>query len=124
MSLKLRDYQGQAILNIHERWEAGGTRVPAVMATGRGRTGAFHILLDEWLNGHPGERALISAPTAELIEQAVQKVKAVAPGRRVGVVKAAQNDVRAEVIVSSRQTLASAKRREQVKRVGLVIVDE
>src|ERR1044072_1529907 len=124
MSLKLRDYQGQAILNIHERWEAGDTRVPVVRARGVGKAVVFASLLDEWLNGHPGQRALIIAHTDELIEQAVQKVKAVAPGRRLGVVKAAHDNVLAEVIVSSQQTLASAKRREQVKRVGLVIVDE
>jgi superfamily II DNA or RNA helicase len=39
-------------------------------------------------------------------------------------VKATQNEVHAEVISASVQTLRNAKRREQLKHVGLIIVDE
>lgn len=125
MSLKLRDYQREAITEINRRRvEDGHTRIPLVLATGLGKTVIFTTFVDEWLAVNPGRRALIIAHTDELIEQAAAKMRAVAPGRRVGIVKANQNEVLAEIVVSSRQTLASKARRDQLRHVGLIIVDE
>lgn len=123
MSLKLRDYQTQAIAAVKAR-EAPGACVPIVLATGLGKTVIFTSYVTDWLDRNPGRRALIIVHTDELAEQALTKMRQVAPHRRAGMVKAGRNDVHAEIIVSSRQTLGSARRREQLKRVGLIVIDE
>lgn len=124
MTFKLRDYQEQAIADLDRRFAAGDVRVPLVAATGLGKTQIFTTYADRWLAENPGRRVLIIAHTDELISQAHKRARQIAPGRRIGIVKANQNETLAEIIVSSRQTLGSAKRREQIKRVGLIIVDE
>lgn len=123
MSLALRDYQVQAITAIKAREEPGAC-VPIVLATGLGKTVIFTSYVTDWLDRNAGQRALIIVHTDELAEQALAKMRQVAPHRRAGMVKAGRNDVHAEIIVSSRQTLGSARRREQLKRVGLIVIDE
>ncbi len=122
----LRDYQRDAISNTISRWDTGAVRVPIVLATGLGKTVIFTTLIQEWLARpeNAGKRVLVIAHTNELIEQAAKKMREVAPSVRVGIVKGALNNVTAQVVVSSRQTLASVKRRLQLKRVGLIVIDE
>lgn len=61
-----------------------------------------------------GGRTLILAHRDELISQAEAKVREVWPEADVGVVKAERNEVRAQVVVASVQTLARARRLEQL----------
>jgi superfamily II DNA or RNA helicase len=122
--LKLRDYQSATIRALHTRWDAGDRRVAAVLPTGAGKTVVFSHLVADFVARNPGKRVLILAHTDELVSQAVKKLRDVAPHLRVGVVKASRNDVRAQVIVASVQSLRSEKRRRQIRNVGLVIVDE
>lgn len=124
MSFTLRGYQREAIEHVTSRWSAGAVRVPIVLATGLGKTQIFTTLADEWLAENPGRRVLIIAHTDELIEQAAKRMRQVAPRRRVGIVKAGQDDVFAEIIVSSRQTLASKARRDRLRQVGMIVIDE
>src|SRR4029079_17051487 len=124
MTFTLRDYQNEAIADLRARFEQGDTRVPLVLATGLGKTQIFTTYADQWLDENPGRRVLIIAHTDELITQAHKRARQVAPKRRIGIVKAGLNETLAEVIVSSRQTLGSARRREQIKRVGLIVIDE
>jgi superfamily II DNA or RNA helicase len=79
-------------------------------------------LLDEVLDA--GQRVLIIAHTDELIDQAYRKAKQANPLRRVGIVKSVRNEAHAQIVVSSRQTLQSEKRRNMIRNVGLIIVDE
>jgi superfamily II DNA or RNA helicase len=124
-AMKLRPYQREAIEHVTSRWSAGDVRVPIVLATGLGKTQIFTSLADEWLAVNPGRRALIIAHTDELISQAVKRMKQVAPGRRVGRVQGQMfNETLAEIVVSSRQTLAREARRNQIRNVGLIIIDE
>jgi superfamily II DNA or RNA helicase len=60
-----------------------------------------------------GKRVLVIAHTDELIEQAASKARQRNPHLTVGIVKAGLNQAHAQIVVSSRQTLQSAKRREQ-----------
>lgn len=124
MSFPLREYQRECIDYFHQQWGAGLTRVPGVLATGLGKTVIFTHpdFVEPTLSA--GRRVLIIAHTDELIEQAARKARAANPLRRVGVVKAERNETSANIIVSSRQTLASAKRRAQIRNVGLLIIDE
>lgn len=122
--LALRDYQLKTIREIHTRWDAGHRRVAAVAATGAGKTVMFAHLAEEFLKANPGKRVLILSHTDELVNQAVDKYRQVAPKRTIGIVKAAQNEVHNEVVSASVQSLRSAKRREQIRNVGLIVVDE
>lgn len=123
--LPSRPYQVECGRHFWERVSRGDTRIPSVLATGLGKS---HILVVElvmkWIEENPGKRALIIAHTDELISQLFKKMHDSAPHLPVGIVKAARNDTRARVIVSSRQTLASTKRREQLKDVGFIVIDE
>jgi superfamily II DNA or RNA helicase len=73
-----------------------------------------------------GVPTLILAHRDELITQAADKMLQVWPGADIGVVKAERNEVDHQVVVASVQTLARAKRREQLPadRFGLVVIDE
>jgi superfamily II DNA or RNA helicase len=119
-----RDYQTEAIKDLHSRWDAGDTRVPLVLATGLGKTVIFAHLIADWVHSNVGKRVIVLVHTDELVQQAYKKIKDVAPGLHVGIVKAERNEVTARVIVASVQSLRSAKRREQIRNVGMIIVDE
>lgn len=122
--LPLRDYQAQAIRAIHTKWYAGVTRPATVLPTGAGKTVVFAHLAEQFLAANVGRRVLVLAHTDELVNQAAKRIRDVAPHRSIGIVKAAQNEVHTEIVVASVQTLARAARRDQIRNVGLIIVDE
>lgn len=124
MKLRMREYQREAIDNLRKRWDAGATRVPMVLATGLGKSIIASNLADEWLNDNPGKRVLVVAHTIELIEQMAEHMRRTCPTRRIGIVMGARNNSTAEIVVASRQTLASPARRNRVRGVGMIIVDE
>lgn len=70
------------------------------------------------------DRALVLVHRDELARQALDKIRSVAPDLDVGLVKAESNDVDADVIVASVQTLVNDNRMEQISGIGVVIVDE
>ena len=115
---KLRDYQTKTIKAIHEQWDAGVWRPASVLATGAGKTVVFSHLADEYLRANPGKRVLILSHTDELVNQAAHKMSMVNPDRRIGIVKAERNEVHAEIISASVQSLRSAARRNKLRNVG------
>jgi superfamily II DNA or RNA helicase len=121
MSIRLRDYQDEAVAAIRTDLAEGVTRPACVLPTGGGKTIVFADLAAKEAGRG---KALIIAHRDELITQAADKYRSVNPGARVGIVKAGQNEVDAPVVVSSVQTLARENRRAQLRDVGLVIVDE
>lgn len=131
----LRGYQMSAVVAAWDAITPDVNRVAIEMATGLGKTITFAGLIDEWLlthqyaatnpGGRPCGRALVLVHTNELVDQAVTKLKLVTKGRwSIGVVQASQNEVSADIIVASVQTLAQPGRREQIQDVGLIVVDE
>jgi superfamily II DNA or RNA helicase len=122
--LKPRDYQEAAIDALMRDWEGGASRLAAVLPTGAGKTVVFSHLSSRYVTANGGKRVLILAHTDELVTQAAKKLHAVAPHLKVGIVKAARNEVTATVIVASVQSLRNAARRSMIRNVGLVIVDE
>lgn len=122
--LSLRPYQREAIDAVTAAWRRGMVRPAEVLFTGAGKTVIFSHLSAEWLADNPGRRVLIIVHTQELLDQALQKLRSVAPGLRVGAVQAQRNETLARVIVATVQTLRSARRRAMIRDVGLVIVDE
>ncbi|MFD4786566.1 DEAD/DEAH box helicase [Streptomyces sp. NPDC058459] len=125
MSFTPRPYQLDAIEALRKGWADGRNRLAVVLPTGAGKTVVFSHLAHQMLDSLGGHRVLVIAHREELIEQAASKLLAVDPMLRVGIVKAARDDhADADVIVASVQTLAVARRREAIRDIGLIIVDE
>lgn len=122
--LRLRDYQEECIADLERRFSAGARRVPSVLATGLGKTVILSALIERWLKLNPGKRVLGLAHTEELVFQAAKHMKQANPERRIGIVMADRNEVTAQVIMASVQSLRSPKRRAMIRNVGLIIVDE
>lgn len=118
-ALPLRPYQSDGLDAL-----GVGKRELIALPTGGGKTVMFAHLAARHIAANPNERVLVLVHTDELVAQAHQKITDVAPTLRVGIVKAARDDVDAPVIVASVQTLRNARRRERITDVGLLIVDE
>lgn len=147
--IKLRDYQREAIDAVFAAWSGGMRRPAIVLPTGAGKTVVFSALVREFMGpGYPSRgphpdipgsnilqtarRVMILAHRDELVDQAIAKLRAVMPGVNVGKVKAEDNDIDADVMVCSVQTLAYQSRREALSLtsqrlygpIGLIITDE
>lgn len=123
--IKLRGYQSEAIDATRRKWSEGVRRPAVVLPTGAGKTIVFSHIVTEMRK--LGVRSIILAHRDELIEQAADKLRKVAPDLRVGIWKAARREWRErDVVVASVQSLARAERRAELARFGarLVIVDE
>lgn len=128
--LPLRDYQRAALDAVHDAWYSGVQRPAVVAPTGAGKTVMFaHLIREE--HEATGRRTVVLVHRDELADQAMDKIKQIAPRLVVGKVKAADNDVHADVVVASVQTLARSRRLDQLLEMqdaygtfGLVIVDE
>lgn len=103
---------------------SGEQRTALVLATGAGKTVIFSEFIRQWRERYPGEPVLVLAHRSELLSQAADKIRLWAPGTRVGTVQAGLNQVWADVIVASQQTLSRSSRLEKIPRVSLVVVDE
>lgn len=122
--LKLRDYQREAIDSVTAAWRRGMVRPAVVLPVGSGKTVVFSHLSVEWLAENPGKRVLILVHTQELLDQALGKLRSVAPGLRVGAVQADRNETLARVVVATVQTLRNERRRAMLRDIGLIICDE
>jgi superfamily II DNA or RNA helicase len=130
--LKLRPYQNECLIQIHEGFQRGIKRAAVVLPTGSGKTVIFAHLCGEWrdlvANGVATGRVLILVHRDELIRQTVKKLEDDSPGLRVGVVRANENDHEdRDVIVASVQTVRKLFRLDQIiasGAIGLVVVDE
>ena len=137
--IKLRDYQREAIDAVFAAWADGMQRPAIVLPTGAGKTVVFASLIKRWREDFDpgdwyldrGKRVIVLAHRDELVDQAIAKIRAIAPDLNVGKVKAEDDQIGADVMVCSVQTLGVAKRRaalvdaqEQFGPVGLIITDE
>lgn len=127
--LRLRPYQRECIDALFTAWDEV-QRPAAVLATGLGKTVIFSHLVKEYQE-RVGLRVVILVHRDELADQTLAKLRDIAPGLTVGKVKAADDDVHADVMVCSVQTLARETRmrrlldaEQAMGKIGLVIVDE
>lgn len=135
--LKLRPYQTECITSVWSAWDRGVQRPAVVLPTGSGKTVIFAHLARQYIElarvtGDP-RRVVILVHRDELADQAIDKLESIAPDLEVGKVKAADDEITADVMVCSVQTLARQKRLErlvlseidyQIPGIGLVICDE
>jgi len=118
--VRLRPYQEDAVARIEEAFENGVHRQLLSLPTGTGKT----VVFAELIRRRQG-RALVIAHRDELIRQAVAKLQAVDPHLSVGVVKADEDEVDAQVVVASIQTLQRGIRRERLGQgFTTIVVDE
>lgn len=122
--LNLRPYQTEAIAAINVADRAGVRRPLVVHPTGTGKTVTFTNLLKERA---PLGRGLVMVHRDELANQTVDKINMVAPELTTGVVKAERNEVDADIMVASVQTLHRDNRLASLLAAGpieTVVVDE
>lgn len=137
--LKLRDYQAECIKAVFDAWAESMMRPAVVLPTGAGKTVVFAHLIKQFReapvqmgeNYQPGHRVMVLVHRDELADQAIAKIRSVAPDLNVGKIKASENEITADVMVCSVQTLAVVRRREHLSdtqalygKVGLIITDE
>lgn len=121
----LRDYQREALAELHAAWAGGERRVGVALPTGVGKT---HIMahLAKDAAARPGhERVLMLVHRDVLVEQTLAKVRATVPSTTsVGVLKGPRNELGARVIVASVHSLQRPERRAQLPPVSTCVVDE
>lgn len=105
--MELRPYQREAIESLVAGWGAGARRLAVVLPTGSGKTIVFAHLIQRMRAEAGIARALVLAHREELLDQAADKIRAVAPHLKVGIVKGNRRELRhdTQVIVASVQTL-------------------
>lgn len=124
-NLRPRSYQLEAIEAVEYAWQRDHQRPAVVLPTGAGKTVTFAHLISRYVKGESGSgRVVVLVHRDELAKQAREKIVSVIPDLEVGIVKAENNDTDAPVVVASVQTLFNPSRREQLRDVGLVVVDE
>lgn len=121
--LKLRPYQVECVKAVEEYWRDnplmnGGVSLP----TGAGKTVIMSAIAKRAVDR--GEKVVIIVHRQELVEQTVGKLEHADPMMFVGVVKAQRNEVAADVVVASLQTLSRPGRAERLGHRDVVIYDE
>ena len=122
--LSLRPYQRRAIDSIQTAYREGTVRPLTVHPTGTGKTVTFsHLIAERADEG----RSLVLVHREELAGQTADKIAMIAPELNTGIVKAERNDVHADAVIASVQTVQHDARLAQVLAAGrfaTVIVDE
>lgn len=126
--MKLRYYQRNAIDALHHWFETRPIEDHAliVLPTAAGKTIVFSHFIKEVLAKDPTARFLVMAHRKELVSQAEKKLKTVWPDAPTGVLAAGMKRFQhnAQILIASRDTIASAKRLEKVGAFDYMIVDE
>lgn len=129
-TLQLREYQREAIDAVQAAWAEGMQRPAVVLPTGAGKTVVFSRMAAEHIASE-GTRVVILVHRDELADQTLSKLKQTEPSLFTGKVKAAADNIAADVMVCSVQTLARETRfnrlvdsQKTCGPIGLVICDE
>lgn len=140
--MKARQYQEQLIDRTFQAWEGGALRLMISMATGGGKTFCFSEIIKRHLVNNEGP-VVVLAHRWELVDQAAQHLRRVAPQLRIETVIGATSIGRAgstkrrqtvfrwrhpatrpHVIVTTPQTLSSKSTMADFPPPSLVIADE
>lgn len=122
MPIALRPYQEEAVTSVFSALGQGVRRLLINLPVGAGKTVVAADIAKRF-----GQRTLFLVHRDELALQANEKFSLVWPDARIGIVKGRQDDVDADVVVASVQTLSQPGRIERLRGAGefrLVIQDE
>ncbi len=126
--MKLRYYQRNAIDALHDWFDSRpvGEHPLLSLPTAAGKTIIFSHFIKEVLAKDPNARFLVLAHRKELVSQAEIKLKTVWSGAPTGVLAAGMKRFEhdAQILIASRDTLASPKRLEKVGGFDYMIIDE
>ncbi|MET0417854.1 MAG: DEAD/DEAH box helicase [Actinoplanes sp.] len=126
----LRPYQEQALAaeDAYRAEHPTENRLLVEMATGLGKSITLCERARRYLDSFEGagNRVLIIVHTDELVRQLAADAAFVCgeDGFTVGIVKATQNEVDADIVVASVQTLIQPGRMDYITSVGYLIIDE
>lgn len=120
----LREYQTDTVINILHSWADGVRRPAVILPTGAGKTVAFAKLVT--VLTRRGDRPAILVNRDELVRQTVSKLLAADPTLLVGVVQGKRNELDADVVVASIQTISREARLRKIPpgRFTHLIADE
>ncbi|UYL88156.1 DNA helicase [Gordonia phage Evaa] len=121
----LRPYQIEAVEAVHNDWAANTRRVGVVLPTGAGKSTVIAALAVAAF--HRGQRVVLLAHRAELLDQMLDAVRAVdptIPEREIGMVRAERDDHSAAIVAATLQTLANAHRRQALGHRDVILWDE
>lgn len=120
----LRSYQQDLVRGIVGEWAKGYRRTAAVMATGGGKTPTGMVVCNLCFDA--GLPVLWLAHRTELIDQAIDKARQVAPGRRIGRLQGRDKQYRAELVIGSVQTASTPTTLAllRTRQWGLIVIDE
>jgi len=126
--MALREYQRETIDAVVKAWAAGMRRPAVVLPTGAGKSVITAHLANEY-TAREGKRVLVLVHRNELALQAVAKLHSVAPHLSIGKVKAESDEIHADIVVASVQTLSRPNRLARLigspaRPIGLVVHDE
>jgi superfamily II DNA or RNA helicase len=126
MGMILRDYQQAAIDATLASYASGKRRPAFVMATGGGKTPTFAKMIKMAAESVIARPSLVLAHRTELIDQAADKLRMVAPDLRVGKFQGSVKQWRAQVVVGSIQTASTPAGLKLLGAAGFgfVVVDE
>ena len=127
-TVKLRDYQLEAVDAVADAWRRGAKAPLVIVGTGGGKTIIAAEIMARMYAGSNG-KSLFLAHREELLTQTMGKVRLVSPNTRVGMVQAKNNELGREITVASIQTLGhkSGTRLKALIENGpyaLVVLDE
>lgn len=118
-----RPYQREAETACYDWWGKGLLRIIVGLPTGMGKTVIIAGMVAKEIG--QGNRVVIFVNRDKLVKQTIDQVRRAAPLATIGIVKSTKNQVDAQVIIASIQTLGrSHLRRTSMGKVDLVIIDE
>ncbi len=119
--LQLRDYQTECLRAVIKAAKNGVRRSLVSLPTGSGKTIIFAYLIKQ-IKG----RSLVLVHRDELLTQAEDKLLTIWPDAHVGVVKGERNELDAQVIIASVQTISREKRLAELSDIpfSFLVTDE
>lgn len=119
--LKLREYQSEALEEVHKEFLAGLNSQLIVLPTGSGKT-----ILMAAIGKHFNKRMLLLAHREELIQQAFDKFKLYWQEADIGICKAEKEDTKNQIVIGSVQSCSRQKKLDLLKESGfdILMIDE
>ena len=126
---ELYPYQKEAVERVWNELFENDTRSTAiVMPTGSGKTYVMAALAERWISEAPRlglpPGVLGVAHRTELLDHMIEDFRDTGTNVRVGLVKGNVNQCHAGIVVGSVQTLRHEARRQRIRNVGLILIDE